>query len=126
VKNVSFDVMPGEIVCLVGESGSGKSVTASTVMRLSPLTVAGGSIELEGEDVLKAGKTRLRQLRGGRMSMIFQEPMTALNPVHRVGEQVAELLRAHRWQGKGVSVEERVAQLFADVKLPDPERLLRS
>src|SRR5690606_17977808 len=126
VKNVSFDVGAGEIVCLVGESGSGKSVTASTVMRLSPLTVAGGSVRLEGEDVLQAGRARLRQLRGGRMSMIFQEPMTALNPVHRVGEQVAELLRAHRWKGNGVSIEERVAQLFNDVQLPDPERMLGS
>ncbi len=126
VKNVSFEVGAGEIVCLVGESGSGKSVTASTVMRLSPLAVTGGSILLEGEEVLTAGNARLRQLRGGRMSMIFQEPMTALNPVHKVGEQVAELLHAHRWKGNGITVEQRVAQLFADVQLPDPERMLGS
>src|SRR3546814_9056486 len=93
VRGLSLDVMPGEIVCLVGESGSGKSVTASTVMRLSPLPIGGGSILLEGEDVLAAGKARLRELRGSRISMIFQEPMTALNPVHRVGEQDIELQR---------------------------------
>src|SRR3546814_17702647 len=95
-------------------------------MRLSPLPIGGGSILLEGEDVLAAGKARLRELRGGRMSMIFQEPMTALNPVHRVGEQVIELLRAHKWKGNWVSPEERVQQLFADVQLPDPGRLMNA
>jgi peptide/nickel transport system ATP-binding protein len=126
VQKVSFDVMPGEIVCLVGESGSGKSVTASTVMGLGSLPIVSGDIRLEGEDLRKASKARLRDLRGSRMSMIFQEPMTALNPVHRVGEQVIELLKAHNWKGKGVSAEERVQQLFADVHLPDPERLMHA
>ncbi|WP_374300508.1 ABC transporter ATP-binding protein [Ferrovibrio sp.] len=130
VQNVSFDVMPGEIVCLVGESGSGKSVTASTVMGLGSLPIANGEIRLEGEDLRQASKARLRALRGSRMSMIFQEPMTALNPVHRVGEQVAELMRAHGWdsraQGRGLSVEERVEQLFGDVHLPDPKRLMQA
>lgn len=126
VQNVSFDVMPGEIVCLVGESGSGKSVTASTVMGLGSLPVVSGDIRLEGEDLRKASKARLRDLRGSRMSMIFQEPMTALNPVHRVGEQVIELLKAHNWKGRGVSAEERVQQLFADVHLPDPARLMNA
>jgi peptide/nickel transport system ATP-binding protein len=126
VQKVSFDVMPGEIVCLVGESGSGKSVTASTVMGLGSLPIVSGDIRLEGEDLRKASKARLRDLRGSRMSMIFQEPMTALNPVHRVGEQVIELLKAHNWKGKGVSTEERVQQLFADVHLPDPARLMNA
>src|SRR3546814_12766314 len=76
-------------------------------MRLSPLPIGGGSILLEGEDVLAAGKARLRELRGSRMSMIFQEPMPALNPVHRVGEQVIELLRAEQGKGNWVSPEER-------------------
>jgi peptide/nickel transport system ATP-binding protein len=126
VQKVSFDVMPGEIVCLVGESGSGKSVTASTVMGLGSLPIVSGDVRLEGEDLRKVSKARLRDLRGSRMSMIFQEPMTALNPVHRVGEQVIELLKAHNWKGKGVSVEERVQQLFADVHLPDPARLMNA
>ncbi|WP_300302126.1 ABC transporter ATP-binding protein [Ferrovibrio sp.] len=130
VQNVSFDVMPGEIVCLVGESGSGKSVTAGTVMGLGSLPITNGEIRLEGEDLRQASKARMRALRGSRMSMIFQEPMTALNPVHRVGEQVAELMRAHGWdsnsQGRGLSVEERVEQLFGDVHLPDPNRLMQA
>jgi peptide/nickel transport system ATP-binding protein len=130
VQDVSFDVMPGEIVCLVGESGSGKSVTASTVMRLSPLPVGGGQILLEGEDVLAASKARLRALRGSRMSMIFQEPMTALNPAHRVGDQVVEIMQAHGWnprqQGRGLSMAESVELLFGDVHLPDPARLMRA
>jgi peptide/nickel transport system ATP-binding protein len=130
VQNVSFDVMPGEIVCLVGESGSGKSVTASTVMGLGSLPIVNGEVRLEGEDLRQASKARLRALRGSRMSMIFQEPMTALNPVHRVGEQVAELMRAHGWdmrsQGRGLGVEERVEQLFGDVHLPDPKRLMQA
>ncbi|WP_430397151.1 ABC transporter ATP-binding protein [Ferrovibrio sp.] len=126
VKGISLDVPPGEIVCLVGESGSGKSVTAFSVMGLGALPVVGGEILLEGENLLAASKTRLRELRGSRMAMIFQEPMTALNPVHRVGEQVAEMLRQHGWKGHGVSIEERVLQLFQDVHLPDPERLAKA
>ena len=130
VSAVSFDVAAGEIVCLVGESGSGKSVTASTVMRLNPLPVDSGEILLEGENVLAASSRRLRQLRGGRMSMIFQEPMTALNPAHRVGDQVAEILHAHNWSGsgssRGLSVSERVEMLFNDVHLPDPPKLMRA
>jgi peptide/nickel transport system ATP-binding protein len=130
VKNVSLEVNPGEIVCLVGESGSGKSVTASTVMRLNPLPVTGGQVLLEGEDVLAASKARLRALRGSRMSMIFQEPMTALNPAHRVGDQVAEILHAHGWtaqsHGKGLSIAERGEMLFSDVHLPDPPKLMRA
>jgi len=126
VKGISLDVPPGEIVCLVGESGSGKSVTAFSVMGLGALPVVGGEILLEGENLLAASKTRLRELRGSRMAMIFQEPMTALNPVHRVGEQVAEMLHQHGWKGRGVSIEERVLQLFQDVHLPDPERLAQA
>jgi peptide/nickel transport system ATP-binding protein len=126
VQNVSFEVKPGEIVCLVGESGSGKSVTASTIMGLGSLPIVSGEVRLEGENLREASKARLRDLRGNRMSMIFQEPMTALNPVHRVGDQVIELLAAHHWKGKGVSREERVQQLFADVHLPDPARLMNA
>ncbi|MEI8145617.1 MAG: ATP-binding cassette domain-containing protein, partial [Alphaproteobacteria bacterium] len=95
VDDVSLTVNPGEIVCVVGESGSGKSVTAHSVMGLLPkgqLAVTGGSILLEGEDVVQATPSRLRDLRGMRMGMIFQEPMTALNPVVTCGEQIAEVL----------------------------------
>ncbi len=97
VEAISFTVGPGEIVCVVGESGSGKSVTSHAVMGLLPkgLTVGAGEILLQGEDVLKASPARLRALRGTRMAMIFQEPMTALNPVVPCGEQIDEVLRIH-------------------------------
>ena len=92
VENVSFTVNPGEIVCLVGESGSGKSVIAFTVMGLlaKALKPTSGEILLQGENILTATEERLRELRCTRMSMIFQEPMTALNPVMTCGEQIDE------------------------------------
>ncbi len=129
VRNLSLEVRPGEIVCLVGESGSGKSVTASSVMRLNPLPVRSGRILLQDEDVLAVSKKRLRELRGTRMSMIFQEPMTALNPVHRVGDQVIEVLNAHNWaserDGRRLTATEAVQQMFQDVRLPDPAGIMQ-
>ena len=95
IEDVSLSVRRGEIVCIVGESGSGKSVTAFSIMGLLPkgeLAPVAGEIRLDGEDVLKATPARLRRLRGARMAMIFQEPMTALNPVETIGEQVDEVL----------------------------------
>jgi peptide/nickel transport system ATP-binding protein len=126
VEEVTFEVGRGEVVCLVGESGSGKTVTASAIMGLLPagqLRVAQGSIRLLGEEIAGASPARLRELRGSRMAMIFQEPMTALNPVHRVGDQVAEALSAHNWQG---NIASRVQQLFQDVHLPEPRQLMRA
>ena len=125
VDKVSFSVNPGEIVCVVGESGSGKSVTAHSVMGLLPkgqLAPVGGEILLEGEDMLKASGSRLRALRGTRMSMIFQEPMTALNPVITCGEQIDEVLEIHT----GLSFAERkekVLGVMDAVRLPDPAKL---
>ncbi|MBN8939944.1 MAG: ABC transporter ATP-binding protein [Rhizobiales bacterium] len=125
VDNVSFSVNPGEIVCVVGESGSGKSVTAHSVMGLLPkgqLAPVAGEILLEGEDMLKASGSRLRALRGTRMSMIFQEPMTALNPVVTCGEQIDEVLEIHT----GLSFAERKEKVLAvmdSVRLPDPAKL---
>ena len=98
VDDVSITISPHEIVCLVGESGSGKSVTAHSVMGLLPkgqLTPVEGSIRLHGEDLLTASDDRLRALRGARMSMIFQEPMTALNPTMTCGDQIEEVLTTH-------------------------------
>src|SRR5687767_118615 len=97
VSGVSFEVEKREILCLVGESGSGKSVIAQASMVLLPKTlpVTCVKILLEGEDLLAAAPSRIRELRGARMSMIFQEPMTALNPVMRCGEQVDEVLKFH-------------------------------
>src|SRR5437588_11892794 len=97
VENMSINVDRGEIVCVVGESGSGKSMIANTVMGLLPpaLRVTSGQIRLEGEELLGASKARLRERCGSRMSMIFQEPMSALHPVTTVGTQIAELLSVH-------------------------------
>src|SRR6185437_11502885 len=98
IDGLSLQVGNGETLCLVGESGSGKSVTSLTVMGLlqkGALTPTGGSIKLAGEELLTASDRRLRQLRATRMAMIFQEPMTALNPVIPVGRQIDEVLRAH-------------------------------
>jgi peptide/nickel transport system ATP-binding protein len=124
VHQVTLQVQAGETLCVVGESGSGKSVTSLAVMGLLPkggLQADGGSILLEGEDVLQAGPERLRELRATRMAMVFQEPMTALNPVETVGKQIDEVLRVHT----RLSSAERRARVLAmmnDVHLPDVER----
>jgi peptide/nickel transport system ATP-binding protein len=125
VENITFSVGAGEIVCVVGESGSGKSVTAQTVMGLLPreLSATAGTVALQGEDVLAATPARLRDLRGTRMAMIFQEPMTALNPVMRVGEQIAEVLEIHADLSEA-NRRQRVLQVMRSVHLPEPERLI--
>jgi ABC-type glutathione transport system ATPase component len=127
VSGVSFEVNKEEIVCLVGESGSGKSVIAQTVMGLLPKTLraTGGSILLEGENLRGAGERRLRELRGARMAMIFQEPMTALNPVMRCGDQIDEVLRFHTTLEK-TERNRKTENLLREVSLPEPERILSS
>ena len=127
VRNVSFTVGRGEIVCLVGESGSGKSVLAQAVMGLLPrqLPVQSGRILLEGEDITHIPITRLRELRATRMGMIFQEPMTALNPVMKCGDQIDEVLREHTM----LTPEQRrakVLDIVREVVLPEPERIVAS
>ena len=127
VQNVSFTVGRGEIVCLVGESGSGKSVIAQGVMGLLPknLPVTHGAVLLQGEDITRASHGRLRELRTTRMSMIFQEPMTALNPVMTCGDQIDEVLRFH----SGMSLSERkekILDIIREVSLPEPERIIAS
>jgi peptide/nickel transport system ATP-binding protein len=127
VEHVSFDVKRGEIVCLVGESGSGKSVIAQSLMGLLPpsLPVTGGSILLEGEDVVTLGAQRLRELRATRMSMVFQEPMTALNPVMTCGEQIDEVLRQHTRLSPAAR-RAKILDIVREVALPDPERVVAS
>lgn len=127
VENISFEVAPGKILCLVGESGSGKSVIANAVMGLLPkqLEPLNGSIQLQGNEILNTPQEQLRKLRGAVMAMVFQEPMTALNPTMTCGAQVAELLKQHT---KLNTAEQRQAilEIFAKVKLPEPERIFAS
>jgi peptide/nickel transport system ATP-binding protein len=125
VEEASFAVGRGEIVCIVGESGSGKSMIAHTVMGLLPpaLKVTGGTILLEGEELVAASGARLRELRGSRMSMIFQEPMSALNPVVKVGKQIAEVLSVHT-DMRPRERQARVLDVMEAVNLPEPDRLM--
>ena len=122
VDGLDLDVRAGEILCLVGESGSGKSLTGSAIMRLLPeprVRVGAGSIRLDGEDLLAASEKRVRALRGERMAMIFQEPMTALNPQKSVGWQIDEVLRLHTRLGRGER-RERTLGILERVRIPEP------
>jgi ABC-type glutathione transport system ATPase component len=123
LHGISFDIAAGERVGLIGESGSGKSLTATSVMGLLPesLTATGG-VHLNGVDanLLTAGERRLNQLRGNTMAMVFQEPMTALNPLMRVGAQVAEIMKVHHTENGRRQAAKRAVELLAQVKLPNP------
>jgi oligopeptide/dipeptide ABC transporter ATP-binding protein len=122
VSEVSFEVHAGERVGLIGESGSGKSLTALAVMGLLPAGLeATGRVELAGEDLLAISERRRCALRGDRIAMIFQEPMSALNPTQRIGRQVGETLRIHRGVGRRAAGQAAV-DLLARVELPDPAR----
>lgn len=125
VRSINFDIREGETVCIVGESGSGKSVTSLAVMGLLPkgsLRATNGQILLDDEDVLKASPARQRALRATKVAMVFQEPMTALNPVQRVGKQIDEVLRLHTSLSPGER-KKRVLHMLDRVKLPDIERI---
>ncbi|HEX6266093.1 MAG TPA: ATP-binding cassette domain-containing protein, partial [Burkholderiales bacterium] len=122
VDGISFELRKGECFALVGESGSGKSMTALSLMRLLPEAgrIAGGSVGLDGIDLLALPEAAMRAVRGRRVAMIFQEPSTALNPVLTVGRQVTEVLQRH----SNLPREKRKAralQLLNDVGIPDPE-----
>jgi len=127
VKGLNLSIEPGQTMCLVGESGSGKSLTALATMGLLPpvLKPIAGTINLKGEDMLKASASRMRELRAVSMSMIFQEPMTALNPVVRVGQQIEEVLEFHSSMSKSARAK-RAKEMMEAVHLPDVEKMYRS
>jgi microcin C transport system ATP-binding protein len=128
VKNISFDVGQGETVALVGESGSGKTVTALSILRLLPYPSAShpsGMIEFQGENLMKLPPEALRRIRGNKISMIFQEPMTSLNPLHTIEDQVGEVLKIHRGLSNSAA-KTRVLDLLTKVGIEDPESRLAS
>jgi peptide/nickel transport system ATP-binding protein/oligopeptide transport system ATP-binding protein len=125
VDGVSFAIKKGETLALVGESGCGKSVTALSLGKLiatPPGVYKGGEVLFEGEDVLKMDKHRLRAIRGAKISYIFQEPATSLNPVFRIGDQIKEVLQLHR---PDAATDAEVVRLLKLVRIPDPERRRR-
>jgi peptide/nickel transport system ATP-binding protein len=127
VDGVSLELKAGEIVCVVGESGSGKSMCAHALMGLLPLSVTTetGEIRFEGQDLTKLGADGWRAIRGRRIAMVFQEPMTALNPLMRIGQQIMEMFEAHDLLTPKQR-RERALDLAREVGLPDPERIVRA
>jgi oligopeptide transport system ATP-binding protein len=128
VNGVSFEVAAGETLGIVGESGSGKTVTMLSVMRLidsPPGRIKDGQVLFKGRDLLALGRREMRQVRGGEIAMIFQDPLTSLNPVYSIGDQLLEPIRLHLGMSKKDAVE-RVKESLAQVGIPDPERALEA
>ena len=128
VEGVSFDIRKGETLALVGESGSGKSVTAHSILRLLPYPLAqhpAGEIIYAGEDLLKASEKRMRSIRGDRIAMVFQEPMTSLNPLHTIGKQINEVLQIHKGLN-GKTATARTLELLELVGIPEPVKRIRA
>ncbi|KIQ04649.1 microcin ABC transporter ATP-binding protein [Agrobacterium tumefaciens] len=128
VDHVSFDIMPGEVVALVGESGSGKSVTANSILKLLPYPAAShpsGQILFEGKDLLSASMRDLRSVRGNDITMIFQEPMTSLNPLHSIERQIGEILELHQ-AISGAEARKLILELLLQVGIREPEKRLKA
>jgi microcin C transport system ATP-binding protein len=128
VDRVSFDIRRGETLALVGESGSGKSATALSVMRLLPYPSAshpGGSVLFKGQDLMRLKEREMRRVRGGDITIVFQEPMTSLNPLHTIEKQIGEVLLLHKGL-TGAKARARTIELLAQVGIPDPEGRLKS
>jgi len=121
VDGVNFDLRPGEVLAIVGESGSGKSVTAQTIIGLTRANNARieGSVVLDGNDLTSAPDSEMRKLRGNRVAMIFQDPMTSFNPVYRIGDQIVEAIRTHRPETSKDEGKARVVELFEAVGIPN-------
>lgn len=128
VRGVSFQVGKGETIGIVGESGSGKSVTSLSILKLLGSTgrIKSGSITLNGEELTKKSSREMQKIRGGQISMIFQDPMTSLNPLITVGDQVGEMIWAHDKKLTKKQREEKVLELFRMVRIPEPEKRLKS
>jgi ABC-type dipeptide/oligopeptide/nickel transport system ATPase component len=126
VDRVSFQIAPGETLGVVGESGSGKSVTAFSILRLLQATgrITGGEVRFEGRDLLTLSEKEMRAIRGARISLIFQEPMTALNPVMRIGDHIAEALTVHGMASRA-DAKLRSIELLDAVRIPDAARRVR-
>ena len=127
VRGVSFDLRRGETLAIVGESGSGKSVTAKSIMRLNPeanTIVQGGEILFEGEDILKLSQKRMQDIRGPRIAMVFQDPMTSLDPTMKIGRQITESLKEHLGLS-GQRAKERAIELLTLVGIPHPEERIK-
>ena len=125
VTGVSYDLRPGEVLGIVGESGSGKSVSMLTVLGLTPMPpgrIAAGEALYKGQDLLTMPKKRLRDLRGGELAMIFQDPMTSLNPVFTIGDQISEAVLTHNPGMKDHAVRARTIELLESVGVPFAER----
>jgi len=127
MQHVSLELKAGEIVCVVGESGSGKSMTANAIMRLLPTGVAieRGRVLFEGRDISAVGEAEMRKVRGAGIAMIFQEPMTALNPLRSIGDQIGEMLSIHTDLDTR-AIAARVQDLLAEVQIPEPERAAKA
>ena len=128
VEGVSFDIRQGETLALVGESGSGKSVTAHSILRLLPYPIAShpaGSINYAGQDLLQMSEAKLRGIRGNRIAMVFQEPMTSLNPLHSIEKQINEVLRLHKGLS-GKAATARTLELLDLVGIPEPRKRLKA
>jgi len=127
LSDVSLSLAANEILCVVGESGSGKSIMANAIMRLLPdrVTITAGRVMFEGRDLAATSPTEMRKLRGASIAMIFQEPMTALNPLRTIGDQVGEMLSVHTRLARS-EIDARVQALLADVHIPDPLRAAKA
>ncbi|MGC4112605.1 MAG: ATP-binding cassette domain-containing protein [Nocardioides sp.] len=127
VDGVSFSVDRGRSLCIVGESGSGKSMTAKSIMRLLPAgaAIVRGSVELDGQDLVGCSERTMRGVRGRRVSMLFQDPMTSLNPVLTIGTQIVETIRAHRKVSRA-EARDRAVALLEEVKISDAAKRLGS